>query len=396
MAARKKRGFDPYRPKKSDRFSFGLWCTANRGRDPFGEETRARLDPLTNIKELGKRNVYGFNYHDDDLFPFDATLQQRRQIVKQVQKIMKDYDIVCSMATTNLFYHRVFKDGAFTSHDPKVRAFALQKVMRNLDFAVELGAKTYVFWGGREGAEVDAAKDPAEALKRYRECMNFLTAYVRRQGYDIKFAIEPKPNEPRGDIYLATAGHVLAFIETLDHPDMVGVNPEIEHSRMANLNTYHDFAQCLEAGKLFHVDLGAQKPTRFDQDLRFGSEDIKETFFVVKLLEDNAWPGTRNFDEHPYRTEDEEGIWDFVEGSMRTYLILKEKVEIFNRDKVVRQILKAIREEDEKLEDAMRFYTPENESFIRNLSFDPVKLSKKRLPYEALDQRLQEILLGVA
>lgn len=385
----------PYKPKKSDRFSFGLWCTANRGRDPFGEDTRLRLDPLENIKELGKRGVYGFNFHDDDLFPFDASDTKRRAIVKEVKKVMADYDIVCSMATTNLFYHRVFKDGAFTSHDPKVRAFALQKVMRNMEYAAELGATTYVFWGGREGAEVDAAKDPAEALKRYRECLNFLTAHARRNGYGFKFAIEPKPNEPRGDIYLATAGHVLAFIQTLDHPEMVGVNPEIEHSRMANLNTYHDFAQCLEAGKLFHVDLGAQKPSRFDQDLRFGSEDLKETFFVVKLLEDHAWPGTRNFDEHPYRTEDEKGVWDFVEGSMRTYLILREKVKAFNEDRTVRQILNAIREEDVRLESWMERWSPEAEKSLRRLKLDPERLAKKRLPYEALDQRLQEILMGV-
>ncbi|HEY5039567.1 MAG TPA: xylose isomerase, partial [bacterium] len=312
------------KPKKSDRFSFGLWCTANQGRDPFGEGTRSRLDPITNIKELGKRNVYGFNYHDDDLIPFGTHLQLRNKIIKQTKQVMKDYGIVCSMATTNLFYHRVFKDGAFTSHDPRVRAFALQKVMKNIDLGVELGAKTYVFWGGREGTEVDASKTPEEALKHYRECMNFLVRYVKHNGFNLKFAIEPKPNEPRGDIFLATAGHVLAFIETLEDPDMVGVNPEIEHSRMANLNTYHDFAQCMEAGKLYHIDLGAQKPGRFDQDLRFGSEDLKETFFVVKLLEDNGWAGTRNFDEHPYRTEDEKGVWDFVEGSMRTYLILME------------------------------------------------------------------------
>ena len=218
---------------------------------------------------------------------------------------MKDYKIVCAMADHHLFFHRIFKDGAFTSHDPKVRAFALQKVMKNMDLGAELGAKVYVFWGGREGTEVDASKTPGEAIKRYRECMNYLCSYARHQGYDFKFAIEPKPNEPRGDIFLATAGHVLAFIETLDYPEMVGVNPEIEHSRMAGLNTYHDFGQAMEAGKLYHADLGAQKPNRFDQDLRFGSEDLKETFFVVKLLEDHHWAGTRNFDEHPYRSERE-------------------------------------------------------------------------------------------
>src|SRR5579871_118494 len=385
-----------FKPKKEHRFSFGLWCTANRGRDPFGEETRSRLDPLTNIKELGKRNVYGFNFHDDDLIPFCANLQLRNKIIKGTKQIMRDYNIVCSMATTNLFYHRVFKDGAFTSHDPRVRAFALQKVMKNMDLGAELGAKTYVFWGGREGTEVDASKTPGEAIKRYRECMNYLCSYARHQGYNYRFAIEPKPNEPRGDIFLATTGHVLAFIETLDYPEMVGVNPEIEHSRMAGLNTYHDFGQAMEAGKLYHVDLGAQKPNRFDQDLRFGSEDIKETFFVVKLLEDNNWAGTRNFDEHPYRNEDEKGVWDFVEGSMKTYLILWDKVRQFNADKKIQQILKDIHGTDPALEHLMGRYTPEGASKLRAQSFDPMALSKKRLPYEELDQRLQELLMGVA
>lgn len=384
-----------FKPKKEHRFSFGLWTTANRGRDPFGEETRARLDPVTNIKELGKRNVYGFNYHDDDLIPFGANLQLRNKIIKETKKAMKDYNIVCSMATTNLFYHRVFKDGAFTSHDPRVRAYALQKVMKNMDLGAELGAKTYVFWGGREGTEVDASKTPEEAIKRYRECMNYLCAYARDNGYDYKFAIEPKPNEPRGDIFLATAGHVMAFIETLDYPEMVGVNPEIEHSRMAGLNTYHDFAQCMEAGKLYHVDLGAQKPNRFDQDLRFGSEDIKETFFVVKLLEDNHWAGTRNFDEHPYRSEDEAGIWDFVEGSMRTYLILWEKVKQFNSDKKIQQILKNLHNSDAAMEGIMGRYSPEGAKKLQGHAFDPMALSEKRLPYEELDQRTQELLMGV-
>jgi len=384
-----------YKPKKSDRFSFGLWTTANQGRDPFGEATRDRLDPITNIKELGKRNVYGFNFHDDDLIPFGASLQVRNKIIRETKKAMKDYDIKCAMATTNLFFHRVFKDGAFTSHDPRVRAFALQKVMKNIDLGVELGAKIYVFWGGREGTEVDAAKTPEEALKHYRECMNFLIRYVKHNGYDIRFAIEPKPNEPRGDIFLATAGHVLAFIETLDDPDMVGVNPEIEHSRMANLNTYHDFAQCMEAGKLYHVDLGAQKPGRFDQDLRFGSEDLKETFFVVKLLEDNGWAGTRNFDEHPYRSEDAKGVWDFVEGSMRTYLMLMDKVRQFNSDKKIQSILKELHNRDAKTEGWMARFTPDNMDAIRKASFNPDALSKKRLPYEELDQLFQELLMGV-
>jgi len=384
-----------YTPKKEHRFSFGLWCTANRGRDPFGEETRAHLDPIDNIKQLARRNVYAFNYHDDDLIPFGAPLAARNRIIKNTKKVMKDYGIKCGMATTNLFGHRVFKDGAFTSHDPQVRAFALQKVMRNIDLGVELGAKVYVFWGGREGAEVDAAKDPQEALKRYREGLNFLCSYVKQNRYDLKFAIEPKPNEPRGDIYLATSGHVLAFIETLDHSEMVGVNPEIEHTAMAGLNCYHDFAQCMEAGKLFHVDLGAQKMGRFDQDLRFGSEDFKATFFVVKLLEDNGWQGTRNFDEHPYRTASETEIWDFVTGSMKTYLILMDKVKRFNNDRTVRQILARLDVRDEKTSALMSYYSAENAAALKALKIDPAKLAARKLYHEALDQRLCEILAGV-
>jgi xylose isomerase len=386
-----------YKPKKSDKFTFGLWTNANRGRDPFGEETRPRLAPLDNIRELGRRNVYGFNFHDDDLIPFGAPLALRNKVIRDTKKVMRDYDIKCAMATTNLFYHKVFKDGAFTSHDPRVRAYALRKVMVNMELAAELGAQVYVFWGGREGTECDASKTPDEMMKRYREGMNFLCAHADAQGYEFTFAIEPKPNEPRGDIFLATTGHVLAFIATLDRPDRVGVNPEIQHSRMAGLNTYHDFGQALEAGKLYHADLGAQKPVRFDQDLRFGSEDLKETFFIVKLLEDNGWPltHTRAFDCHPYRNEDAKGVWDFVEGCMRSYLILKERVGVFNRDPKVRQILKAIHNEDAGMEGLMGHYSPEHASRLLSASFDPEALSRKRLPYEELDQRTQEILLGV-
>jgi xylose isomerase len=386
-----------YKPKKSDRFTFGLWTIGNRGGDPFGEATRPRLDPIANIKELGRRNVYGFNYHDDDLIPFGSTLQARNKIIRETKKAMADYDIRCAMATTNLFFHKVFKDGAFTSHDPRVRAFALQKVMINMELAAELGAKVYVFWGGREGTECDASKTPDEMMARYRECMNYLCEHADRQGYEFTFAIEPKPNEPRGDIFLATTGHVLGLIATLDHPERVGVNPEIQHTRMAGLNTYHDFGQALEAGKLFHADLGAQKPSRFDQDMRFGSEDLKDTFFIVKLLEDHGWPlnHTRAFDCHPYRNEDEKGVWDFVEGCMRSYLILKDKVAVFNKDTKVQQILKAIHNSEPALEKNMSHYSAEGGAELLAAKFNPELLSKKSLPYEELDQRLQEILLGV-
>jgi xylose isomerase len=269
--------------------------------------------------------------------------------------------------------------------------------MINMELAAELGAEVYVFWGGREGTECDASKTPDEMMKRYREGMNFLCAHADQQGYKFNFAIEPKPNEPRGDIFLATTGHVLGFIATLDRPNRVGVNPEIQHTRMAGLNTYHDFGQAMESGKLYHADLGAQKPCRFDQDMRFGSEDIKDTFFIVKLLEDHGWPltHTRAFDCHPYRNEDEKGVWDFVEGCMRSYLILKDKVALFNKDTKVQQILKAIHNSEPALEKTLGRYSSEGASSLLRAKFDPDVLAKKRLPYEELDQRLQEILMGV-
>src|SRR5579885_534989 len=247
-------GTDPSRPTRDDRFTFGLWTVNNPGRDPFGNPVRSAMTPTHIVEKLSELGAWGVNFHDNDLIPFEATAREREQIVAEFKRALDATGMVVPMVTTNLFTHPIFRDGAYTSHDPRVRAFALQKVMRNMDLGAELGAKVYVFWGGREGTEVDASKTPEESLKRYRECMNYLCAYSRHNGYGYRFAIEPKPNEPRGDIFLATAGHVMAFITTLDHPEMVGVNPEIEHSRMAGLNTYHDFAQCMEAGKLFHVD----------------------------------------------------------------------------------------------------------------------------------------------
>jgi xylose isomerase len=385
-----------YQPKKEDHFTFGLWCTGNVGRDPFGEPTREALDPLKNIAELGKRGVWGFNFHDDDLVPFGSSLAERDRIVKEAKRVMEDTNIVNSMATTNLFYHKVFKDGAFTSNDPNVRAYAIQKVMNAIDLGAELGVSVYVFWGGREGTECDAAKTPGDAIKRYRDAMNFLCGYVKEQGYNLKFALEPKPNEPRGDIFLPTVGSALAFIDTLDPAfrDMVGVNPEIQHIRMSNLNCYHEYGQALDKGKLFHADLGAQKTGRFDQDLRFGSEDIKETFFVVKLFEDNKWEGPRAFDVHPYRSESEAGIWEFVEGNMRSYLILKEKVQRFNTDSEIQGLLKEITPQDTSLDNAMRSYSSHNAEQIKTITFDPESLAKRELHYEKLDQLVFELLTG--
>src|SRR5919206_3747697 len=334
---------DQFTPQKSDKFTFGLWTVGNRGRDPFGDPVRPPLSPVRTVQMLAELGAYGVNLHDNDLVPRDATAAERDRIVREFRQALADAGLCVPMATTNLFSDPAFRDGAFTSNDARVRRYALQKTMRAIDLGVELGARTYVFWGGREGADTNAGKDPQEALRWFRDAINFLCEYVRSQRYDLRFALEPKPNEPRGDIFLPTIGHMLAFIYTLDHPDMVGLNPEVAHDQMAGLDFTHGVAQALEAGKLFHIDLNAQKPGRFDQDLRFGSEDVKGAFFLVKLLEDNAWPGMRHFDSHAYRTEDEDGVWDFAAGSMRTYLILKEKAEHFNADAEIQGLLGELR-----------------------------------------------------
>src|SRR5262245_48217503 len=335
-------GTENYQPKPEHKFTFGLWTVGNRGRDPFGDATRATLSPVKIVKCLSELGAYGVNLHDNDLVPIDASAGDRDRIVREFKQSLDDYGMKVPMATTNLFYDPVFKDGAFTSSDPRVRLYALQKTMRSMDLGAELGAKIYVFWGGREGAEVDAAKDPREALKWNREALDFLCEYSIDQGYDYRFALEAKPNEPRGDIYLPTTGAMLAFIATLDHPEMVGVNPEVGHEQMSGLNFFHVVAQAIEAGKLFHIDLNDQKGPRFDQDLRFGSESIKNLFFLVWLLE-SAYDGPRHFDAHPYRSESEAGVWEFAAGCMRNYLILKEKARQFDEDKEIQALLAEIR-----------------------------------------------------
>lgn len=384
-----------YKPKRSDKFAFGLWTVRNPGADPFGSATRKPPSAFEAIRRLGEMGCYGYEFHDNDIVPFGASMAEQRRLLARAKKVAGDVGIRATMATCNMFSNPVFKDGAFTSNHTRVRAFALQKAMNAIDMAAELGARVFVFWGGREGAEVDSSKDPALALKRYREAINFLCEYVIDNRYDIKFAVEPKPNEPRGDIYLATSGAALAFAYTCNHPDMVGVNPEIEHIRMAGLNAYHDIAQLLEAGKLFDIHLGAQKPLRYDQDIRFGAEDLKESFFVVKLLEDCQWNGTRAFDAHPYRTESEEGVWDFVEGCMRSYLILKEKVARFNADKEIQGLLAEINEGNRALERLMGEYSADAAARIKDRDFHPARLARKPLRYEKLDQLTQELLLGV-
>jgi xylose isomerase len=382
-----------YAPTKEDKFAFGIWCLQNRGRDPFGDQTRPELPALECIRGLAQRNCYGFEFHDNDLIPFGASAAQRDQILRDVQKCMADRDIKATMATTNLFYHPVFKDGAFTSTDPAIRAFATQKVMHALDVAAQLGTRVFVFWGGREGVEVDASKDPVEAAHWFREALNFLCEYVLANDYDIQFSIEPKPNEPRGDLYLPTVGSVLAFIATLDHPDMCGINPETAHIKMAGLNPYHEFAQALDAGKLLDVHLNGQKPLRFDQDLSFGSDDLKEAFFTTKLLADHAYAGTIGFDAHPYRSEADP--WDFVERNMRTYKIMREKGQKFNDNREIQDLLREIHGASAGHKNLMAKFSKDQAKKLKDMPFDVPALASRKLPYERLDQLVTELLLGV-
>ena len=384
-----------YAPRPEDRFTVGLWCTAYAGREVFGREVRPVLDPLDNIRGMARAGCYGFNFHDDDLVPFGAGASETARILKETKQVMAAEGIVNSMVTCNMFEQPVFKDGALTSNDARVRAYARQKAMRAIDMGAELGARVYVMWGGREGLEVEASKNPVEAIKRYREGVEYLAHFIQDNRLSMRVAIEPKPNEPRGDIFLPTAGHVLGFIATLDPviAPICGVNPEIQHSRMAGINTVHDLAQCLEAGKLFHVDLGAQKPTRFDQDLRFGAEDIKETFFIVKLLEDQHWDGPRAFDVKPYRQDQPEEVWDLVRGCIRSYLVLREKVERFNRDPQIQELISGLAVRDDKLESLSRWNG--DPAPLRQVAFDPNELAQRRLGYQRLDQLTFELLAGV-
>ena len=390
---------DQYAPRKEDKFSFGLWTVGNQGRDPFGDVVRPFLNPVDSVKKLAELGAWGVNLHDNDLIPFDATPVERDHIVHDFKQALKDYDMVVPMATTNLFFHPIFKDGAFTAVDPSVRTFALQKTMRAIDLGVELGATTYVFWGGREGVDAEASKDPIEALKRMRDAINFLCEYTLDNGYNLRFALEPKPNEPRSDTYFATIGHMLAFIYTLDHPEMVGLNPEVAHEHMAGLNFVHGVAQALEAGKLFHIDLNDQKGPRFDQDLRFGSESLKTMFFLVRLLENNNYSGPRHFDAHAYRTEDAQGVWDFAAGCMRTYNILKAKAKRFDADPEVQQLLQEINSGDavyvSLLDEVRRGYSREVADRIKAASFDVEGLARRGYGCERLDQVVVEYILGV-
>lgn len=386
---------DKFTPKPEHKFTFGLWTVGSIGRDPFGGPVREPRSPADLVYLLGEVGAYGVNFHDNDLIPIDATPSETEQIKRDFRKALADTGLKVPMATTNLFGDPIFKDGAFTSNDPKVRAYAIQKTMKAIDLGVEFGAQIYVFWGGREGTETDSSKSAVDAIKRNREALNFLCEYALDNKYNLKFALEAKPNEPRGDIFNPTTGHMLAFIQTLDHPEMVGVNPEVAHEHMSGLNFMHSVAQAWEAGKLFHIDLNDQYPGRYDQDLRFGSRDIKAAFYLVKFLEDVGYGGSRHFDAHAYRTEDYAGVKDFARGCMRTYLMLKEKTAQFNADKEIQAILNEINQSDPAMEKFFGKYSPDKAAALKNQPFDRNIISSRGLQYERLDQLTIDLLLGM-
>jgi len=385
---------DKYQPRPEHKFTFGLWTVGNRGRDPFGDAVRPPLPPVDAVGMLADVGAWGVNLHDNDLVPIDALTSERDRIVREFKHACEANGLKVPMATVNLFYDAAFRDGAFTANDPQVRAFAVQKTMRAMDLGAELGAKIFVLWGGREGVETDACRRPDEAIKRLREALNYLCEYSMAQGYDYKFALEAKPNEPRADIYMPTTGAYLGFIATLDHPEIVGVNPEVAHEQMPGLNMTHSVAQAWEAGKLFHIDLNDQTPGRYDQDLRFGSANPKAAFWLVKFLEDVGYDGPRHFDAHAYRTEDSEGVKDFARGCMRTYLILKDKATQWNADPEIKALLAEMAELNGKAP-SMRTYSKEGAASLLEHNYDRAALAARGLQYERLDQLTIDILLGV-
>jgi xylose isomerase len=382
-----------YVPTPEDKFSFGIWTVGWQGVDVFGSAVREPMPAERAVHQLASLGAYGVNFHDNDVFPFEASDAVRDERIGAFRKALSDTGLVVTTATTNLFGHPMFKDGAFTANEREVRRFALAKVMRNLDLAASLGAATYVFWGGREGAESGAAKDIRAALDRYAEGLNFLCSYVREQGYPIRFAIEPKPNEPRGDILLPTAGHALAFISALEYPDMVGVNPEIGHEEMAGLNYAHGIAQALWHGKLFHIDLNGQHGPRYDQDLRFGAGNVRGAFWVVDVLEAGGYDGPVHFDYKPPRTEDDAGVWDSAAACMRNYLILREKVRAFRSDPAVTEALA-----ESRVASLAEPTVSPGETWRDVLAAAPVDadaLGQRGMGYERLDQLALEHLYGV-
>ena len=381
-----------YTPVRDDYFTFGLWTVGWQGRDVFGDAVRAPLDPVETVHKLAELGAAGVTFHDDDLIPFGTDDLDRERHIKRFRAALDETGLVVPMATTNLFSHPVFKEGAFTANDRDVRRFALRKVMRNIDLAAEIGARTYVMWGGREGAESDATKDLRAALDRFKEAFDLLCGYVLERGYDIRFALEPKPNEPRGDIFLPTVGHALAFISELEHPEMVGLNPEVGHEQMAGMNFVHAIAQALWHDKLFHIDLNGQHGLKYDQDLRFGAGDVKSAFFLVDLLEHAGYDGPRHFDFKPPRTEDPAGVWDSAAGCMRTYLILREKARRFRGDPEVQAALEAARVP----ELAVPTLAPgETLDALRAESFDVETSALRGMHFERLDQLAIDHLLGV-
>ncbi len=384
-----------YTPRPEDKFTFGLWTVGNVGRDPFGAPTREAISPLEIAQMLAEVGAWGVNLHDNDLVPIDATASERERIVSDFKEALDQTDLVCPMATTNLFYDPAFKDGAFTSNDPAVRAYALQKTMSSMDLGAELGAQIYVFWGGREGAECDSAKNPADGVKRMRDAINFLCEYSKDNGYGYRFALEPKPNEPRSDIYFPTVGSMLGFIATLDDPDMVGVNPEVAHEHMAGLNFTHAVAQAWDAGKLFHIDLNDQMFGRYDQDFRFGSMMLKQNFHLVRFLEDVGYDGSRHFDAHAYRSSQYEDVKAFARGCMRSYLVFKEKAAQFNADAEVQALLAEIKSDDGSYAYLSDGYSKGTVDRLKATVFDRAGMGARDLPYERLDQLTFDILMGL-
>jgi xylose isomerase len=383
-----------FTPRPSDHFTFGLWTVGNRGRDPFGHETRPPLDPVEAVERLSELGAYGVSFHDDDLIPPGSSPAERDAILKRFRAALEATGMQVPMATSNLFSHPVFKDGAFTANDPRIRRHALRKALDAIDLAAELGAGVFVMWGGREGVETDAAIDVPAALDCYAEGVNACCAYITEQGYQIEIALEPKPNEPRGNLLLPTVGHALAFINELEFPDMVGLNPEFAHETMSGLSFHHAVAQALWSDKLFHIDLNGQVPGKYDQDFRFGSEGIKDAFFLVKLLEDAEWDGMRHFDAHAYRTEDLDGVWQFAKGCMRTYLVLQEKAREFNVDPDIQVALEAagvplLGEPTLPESGEDRF------ELLRKESVDVDELAAIGRGHERLDQLVMDLLLGV-
>ncbi len=386
---------DAFSPTPVDKFTFGLWTVGNPGRDPFGEPTRVKLDPVKIVDLLGEvGGVYGVNFHDNDLIPIDATAAEADTIKRDFKKALKRHGLRVPMATTNLFSDPVFKDGAFTSNDAEIRAYAIQKTMRAMELGAEFGAKIYVFWGGREGTDTNASKDPVKAVEWFREAMNFLCRYSMDRRFGYRFALEAKPNEPRGHIFAPVTGSYLAFISTLDHPEMVGVNPEFAHEQMAGLNFVQVVAEALAAGKLFHIDLNDQEVGRFDQDLRFASQNYKHAFFLVKLLLDNGYAGPKHFDSHAYRTADYADVKAFARGSMRSYKILEDKARRYNSDRQIQALLRRIVNDNAKLARLTASYSKANAKALLDADFNRQKLAARSLPYEELDQLVFDLLMG--